>query len=80
MIVEGILIEVLAYVIIAGIIGAGSSFAILYRHVNKLRNDILLMKKATIIAFRIIVKDTKEFHGEDMTDIEKLYRDLIRSE
>ncbi len=79
MIISDFLIEILSGLIIASIIGAASAFYILIQCVHKQRDDILLMKKATVICFRFIIKDTKEFHGEAMTDIEKLYKELIKS-
>jgi hypothetical protein len=80
LIIQDVLIEIIIGLIIAAIIGAGTSFWILIKCVHKQREDIKLMKKATLIAFSFIVKDTREFHGQDMTDIEQLYRDLINSE
>ena len=78
MIIEDFLLQILSGLIIALIIGAGSAFYILIKCVHKQRDDIILMKKATVICFRFIIKDTKEFHGADMTDIEKLYKELIK--
>ena len=80
MLLTDILIEILVALIIAAIIGAASAFYILIQCVHKQRDDIVLMKKATVICFRFIIRDTKEFHGEEMTDIEKLYKELISSE
>lgn len=80
MLLTDILIEILVALIIASIIGAASAFYILIQCVHKQRDDIVLMKKATVICFRFIIRDTKEFHGEEMTDIEKLYKELISSE
>ena len=78
MMINDFLIEILTGLIIAAIIGAGGSFYILINCVHKQRDDIALMKKATIIVLGFIVKDTKEFHGEMPTDFEKLYKELIK--
>ncbi len=78
MFLNDFLLEILSGLILVAIIGAASSFYILIKCVHKQRDDIQLMKKATIVAFSFIVKDTREFHGQDMTDIEQLYKDLIK--
>ena len=80
MVIGDFFLQILSGLIVASIIGASTSFIVLMKCVHKQQQDIKLMKKATIIAFRSIVKDTKEFHGEDMTDIEKLYKELIKSD
>ncbi len=80
MILDDLLIQILSGLIVASIIGASTSFYILIKCVHRQAHDITLMKKATAICFRFIMKDTNEFHGEDMTDIEKLYKELIKSE
>jgi len=80
MLLTDIIIEILVALIIAAIIGAAGSFYILIKCVHQQRDDIVLMKKATVICFRFIIRDTKEFHGEEMTDIEKLYKELISSD
>ena len=76
-ILDDFLIQILSGLIVASIIGAGSAFYVLINCVHKQRDDIALMKKATIICFGFIIRDTKEFHGQDMTDIKKLYKELI---
>ena len=80
MLLNDFLIDILIGLIISAIIGAATSFYILIKCVHKQRDDIALMKKATVICFRFIIKDTKEFHGEEMTDIDVLYRELINSD
>lgn len=80
MIIGDFLIQVLSGLIIAAIIGAATSFAILIRCVHKQARDIALMKKANIIVIGMIVKDTKRLHGdENVTDVEKVYKELINS-
>lgn len=77
-ILDDFLIQILSGLIVASIIGAATGFYILIHCVHKQRDDIALMKKATIICFSFIIKDTKEFHGKDMTDIKQLYEELIK--
>lgn len=80
-IIQDFLIEILTGLIMAAIIGAASSFYVLINCVHKQRDDIALMKKATIIVLRFIVKDTKEFHGGKVpTDFEELYKELIKDD
>lgn len=79
-IIQDFLIEILTGLIMAAIIGAASSFYILINCVHKQRDDIALMKKATIIVLRFIVKDTRDFHGEMPTDFEELYKELIKDD
>ncbi len=81
MIISDFLIEILTGLIIAAIIGAATSFYILIKCVHKQKDDIALMKKATIIVLRFIVKDRQHFHGGEMlTDFEKLYKELIKDD
>ncbi len=81
MIISDFLIQILTGLIIAAIIGAATSFYILIKCVHKQKDDIALMKKATIIVLRFIVKDTQHFHGGEMlTDFEKLYKELIKDD
>jgi len=78
MYVNELLIEIMVGLIIAAILGAASSFFIMYKCIHKQAQDMQLMKKATIICYRFIVKDSKRLHSEeDITDIEKIYKDLI---
>ena len=80
MIISDFLIEILTGLIMAAIIGAASSFYVLIKCVHKQRDDIALMKKATIIVLGFIVKDTAHYHGEMPTDFEKLYKELIKDD
>jgi len=80
MLIDEFLISILSGLILASIIGAATSFYVLIKCVHKQRDDIALMKKATVIVLRFIVRDTQDFHGEMPTDFEKLYKELINSD
>ena len=80
MFVEQFLVELLAGLIVAAIIGAATSFAYLIRCVHKQARDIALMKKANTIVLGMLVKDAARLHGEGkITDIEKIYKELVNS-
>ncbi len=77
--VEYFLMELLIGLVIAAIIGAGTSFYVIYRCVHKQRIDIALMKKATAFVLRRQVQETKQLHPEqkdEIEDLEKTYNEL----
>jgi len=78
-----LLIQVLAGLIIAAIVGAFSSFFILYRCVHKQASDMKLMKKATAFVLRRQVQETKTLHPDnidEIEDLEKTYKDLVKND
>lgn len=77
--VEYFLMELLIGLVIAAIIGAGTSFYVIYKCVHKQRLDIALMKKATAFVLRRQVQETKQLHPEqvdEIEDLEKTYKEL----
>ena len=77
-----LLIQILAGLIIAAIIGAFSFSFIMYRCIRRQAMDLQLMKKATAFVLRRQVQETKTLHPEktdEIEDLEKTYRDLIDS-
>lgn len=77
--VNDILIQILAGLIIAAIIGAASSMFILYKCIHRQAQDMKLMKKATAFVLRRQVQETRTLHPEakdEIEDLEKTYRDL----
>ena len=80
MILDDFLIQVLSGLIVASIIGAGTSFWYLIRLVLKLRRDNALMKKAMIYTLRIIAKDTQRLHGDNhsLGDLDEIFKDLSK--
>ena len=82
MVIDNFLIQILSSLIVASIIGAATSFAVLIRCVHKQANDITLMKKATAIVFKIIARDTKRLHGDEhgMSDLDDIYKELVKDE
>ena len=78
-----LLIEILAGVIVAAIIGAFGSFAVLYKCVHKQAGDLKIMKKATAFVLRRQVQETKQLHPEnvdEIEDLEKTYNDLVEKD
>lgn len=77
-----LLMQVLAGLIIASIIGAFSSFSVLYKCIHRQAQDIKLMKKATAFVLRRQVQETKTLHPEkidEIEDLEKTYKDLTNN-
>lgn len=74
------LISVLSGLIVASIIGAATSFAVLIKCVHRQAQDLALMKKATIIVFNLIARDTARLHGDEhnLTDIDEIYKALVK--
>lgn len=80
MYVDELLIQILAGLIIAAIVGAASSMFILYKCIRKQAQDMKLMKKATAFVLRRQVQETKTLHPEsfdEIEDLERTYKDLI---
>ena len=82
MILDDFFIQILSGLIVAAIIGAGTSFFVLIRLVLKLRTDNALMKKAMIYTLRIIAKDTQMLHGDkhNLGDLDQIFKDLMKSD
>lgn len=80
-ILSDFLIQVLSGLIVASIIGAGTSFYILIKCVHRQATDIALMKKATIVVLSMIAKDTQRLHGDEhgLGDLQDLYKELIKN-
>ena len=77
-----ILIEILAGLIIAAIIGAFTSFFVMYKCIHRQALDMKLMKKATAFVLRRQVQETKTLHPEaidEIEDLEKTYKDLTNN-
>lgn len=74
-----ILIEILAGLIIAAIIGAFTSFFVIYKCIHRQALDMKLMKKATAFVLRRQVQETKTLHPEavdEIEDLERTYKDF----
>ena len=82
MMINDFLIQILTGLIIAAIVGAGSSMFILYKCIHKQAQDMKLMKKATAFVLRRQVQETKTLHPEavdEIEDLERTYKDLINN-
>ena len=75
-------IQILSGLIVASIIGAGTSFWYLIRLVLKLRTDNALMKKAIVYTLRVIAKDTQMLHGDNhnLGDLDQIFKDLMKND
>lgn len=74
-----LLMQILAGLIIAAIIGAATSMFILYKCIHSQALDMRIMKKATAFVLRRQVQETKTLHPEsvdEIEDLEKTYKDL----
>lgn len=83
MYVDELLIQIMSGLIIAAIIGAASSFFIMYKCIHKQAQDMQLMKKATAFVLRRQVQETKALHPEskqEIEDLEKTYNDLVKND
>lgn len=82
MYVDELLIQILAGLIIAAIIGAASSMLVLYKCIHKQAQDMKLMKKATRFVLGRLVQETKSLHPEsknEIEDLEKTYKELTEN-
>jgi len=78
-----LLMQILAGLIVASIIGAATSMFIFYRCLHSQAQNIGLMKKATAFVLRRMVQETKTLHPEEkdeIEDLEKTYRDLTEND
>ena len=78
--IDDLLIQILAGLIIAAIIGGASSMFVLHKCIHKQADDMKIMKKATAFVLRRQVQETKQLHPneiDEIEDLERTYRDLI---
>lgn len=78
-----LLVEVLAGLIIAAIIGGFTSAWIIYKCVHKQASELKLVKKAMSYVLRRQVQESKMLHPEDkdeIEDLEKTFRELSKSD
>jgi len=77
-----LLIQIIAGLILAVLIGGASSMFILYKCVHAQAQDMKLMKKATAFVLRRQVQETKTLHPEaidEIEDLEQTYKDLTEN-
>jgi len=82
MYVNELLIEIMVGLIIVAIIGAASSFFIMYKCIHKQAQELQLMKKAIAFVLRRLVHETKSLHPDEVDeieDLEKTYKDLVKN-
>jgi len=81
-ILDDFLVQILSGLIVASIIGAGTSFWYLIRLVLKVRTDNALMKKAIVYTLRVIAKDTQMLHGDNhnLGDLDQIFKDLMKND
>ena len=78
--VNELLIQILAGLIIAAIIGAASSMFILYKCVHKQAIELKKAKIAFAVVVRLFVTETKRLHpkeSQEILEIEKIYKELL---
>jgi hypothetical protein len=82
LLLDDFLIKTLSGLIVASIIGAATSFTVLIRCVHRQANDLALMKKAMVLALRLIAKDTQKLHGDNhnLSDIDDIFKDLMKND
>ena len=76
------LMQIIAGLIVVAIIGATSFITVMYRCIKQQAADMRLMKKATAFVLRRQVQETRNLHpelGEEIEDLEKTYKDLIKN-
>ncbi|MGI9229916.1 MAG: hypothetical protein ACR2P9_08670 [Gammaproteobacteria bacterium] len=82
MIIDNFLVEILSGLIVASIIGAGTSFYVIHKCQRRQAHDMTLMKKATAFVLRRQVQETKQLHPEqkdEIEDLEKTYKELTET-
>jgi len=81
--VNELLIQILAGLILAGIVGGITSIFVLYKCIHRQAQDIRLMKRANAFVLRRHVNETKMLHPEaidELEDLEKTYNDLTKDD
>lgn len=76
-------IDIITALIIVAVLGASSSWYVIYRCQKKQSSDIKLMKKATAFVLRRQVQETKILHPEaieEIEDLEQTYKDLVEND
>jgi len=80
MYVDELLIQILAGLIIAAIVGAASSMFILYKCVHRQARRINQINKAFVVVLKLLVIDTRKNHpdSEYITEIDKIYKEIVK--
>jgi len=78
--INDLFIQILSGIIIAAIIGAASSFFIMYKCIHKQARKINTANKAMALVLKLLVIDTRKNHpdSEYVTEIDKIYQDMIK--
>jgi len=73
-----LIMQIIAGLIIAAIIGAGSSMFILYKCVHKQARKINRINKGFVVVLKLLLIETKKYHPEsEYTEIDKIYKEIV---
>ena len=77
--ISDLLIQVLAGLLIATIIGFASFTFIIYKCVHKQAHELNMLKKAIAVVLKLTVIETKKNHpdSEFIVEIDKIYKEII---
>lgn len=80
MIINDLLIQILAGLIVALIIGFASFTFILYNCIHKQARKINRINRAFAVVLKLLVIDTRKNHpdSEYITEIDKIYKDMVK--
>ena len=83
MIINDLFIQILSGLIIAAIIGASTSFFVLYKCVHKQAVELKKAKTAFAVIVRLFVTESKRLHpeeSEELLEIEEIYKELMNED
>lgn len=78
--INDLFIQILSGIIIAAIIGAGSSFFIMYNCIHKQARKINRINRAFAVVLKLLVIDTRKNHPDSqyITEIDKIYKEMVK--
>jgi len=79
MMINDLLIEILAALIVASIIGFATFTIVLYKCIHKQARKINRINKAFAVVLKLLVIDTRKNHpdSEYITEIDKIYQEIV---
>ena len=80
MIINDLLMEILAALIVASIIGFATFTFVLYRCIHKQARKINRINKAFAVVLQLLVIDTRKNHpdSEYVTELDKIYKEIVK--
>lgn len=80
MMINGLIMEILAAIIVTSVIGFATFTFVLYKCVHKQARKINSINKAFAVVLKLLVIDMRKNnpHSEYITEIDKIYKEIVK--